>query len=160
MPHCDEAVAVFAGPQAETPTSHGRLIVSHWQPADWKLLFTHTRPMHIAAGNAVIQKDATERTLYFVANGLMEVTAILSSHSLGPIAKIEPGSVTGELSFLDGKPRSAKVWAVDDTKLCALEYEDYRRFADAHPALACELIFGIARVVAVRLRRTMALASS
>ena len=159
MPHCDDAVAVFAGAQAATAADDGRLIVPRWQPADWRMLFAHTKALQIAAGNAVIQKDATERTLYFVASGLLEVTVILSSHSLAPLAKIEPGSVIGELAFLDGKPRSAKVWAVVDTMLCALEYEDYRRFADANPALASELIFGIARLVAVRLRRTLALAA-
>ena len=160
MPHCDDAVAVFARAQTATPSDDGRLIVPRWQPADWTMLFAHTNAVQIAAGDAVIQKDAPERTLYFVASGLLEVTAVLSSHSLAPLAKIEPGSIIGELAFLDGKPRSAKVWAVLDTKLCALEYEDYCRFADAHPALACDLIFGVGRLVAVRLRRTLALASA
>lgn len=130
------------------------LVVSGWQRTDWDALFAYAQRVQVPQGHVLIRKHAAERVLYFVASGLLEVTAVLSSHSLGPIAKIHPGSVVGELAFLDGRPRSAKVWAVKDSELYRLDYADYERFADAHPRKTCDLLFAIGRVVALRLRHS------
>ena len=93
---------------------------------------------------------------FLMADAVYEVTAVLGSHSLGRIAKVHPGSVVGELAFLDGMPRSAKVWAVTDSDLYRLDFPDYQRFAATHPRQTCDLLFAIGRVVALRLRHTRA----
>ena len=110
----------------------------------------------MSRGKVLIQEDASERVVYFVVSGLLEVTSVLANQSLGTIAKVHPGSVVGELSFFDGRPRSAKVWAVADSELYRLDYGDFQRYADAHPLQACDLLMAIGRVVALRLRRTQA----
>ena len=159
MPHHIDAVSLFADERARVAADDDGFVVPQWQPADWEVLFKRTKATPVAAGSVVIQKDAPQRTLFFVASGLLEVTTVLSSHSIARIAKIKPGSVVGELAFLDGRPRSAKVWAVVDSSLYALEYEDYCRFAEAHPALACDLIFAVGRLLATRFRRAFIFAS-
>jgi CRP-like cAMP-binding protein len=75
---------------------------------------------------------------------------------LETLAKIPQGSVVGELSFFDGRPRSAKVSALADSELYRLDYADFLQYADAHPRRACDLLMAIGRVVASRLRRTQA----
>jgi CRP-like cAMP-binding protein len=102
----------------------------------------------------LIQEDASERVIYFVASGLLEVTSVLSSQSMEPLAKIHPGSVVGELSFFDGRPRSARVSAVADSELFRLDYDAFLQYANAHPRQACDLLMAVGRVVASRLRRT------
>ena len=62
--------------------------------------------------------------------------------------------MVGELAFLDGMPRSAKVWAVTDSDLYRLDFADYERFAAAHTRQTCDLLFAIGRVVALRLRHS------
>src|SRR6266581_6778419 len=104
--------APFLRAAAEEDPEAQLLVVPQWQGADWETLFSYARSLQVKSGNVLIQKDASERALYFVASGLLEVTSVLSSHSLSVIAKVHPGSVVGELAFLDGRPRSAKVWAV------------------------------------------------
>ena len=104
----------------------------------------------------LIQEDASERVIYFIASGLLEVTSVVSNQSSGTLAKIHPGSVVGELSFFDGRPRSAKVSALADSELYRLDYADFLQYADAHPRRACDLLMAIGRVVASRLRRTQA----
>jgi CRP-like cAMP-binding protein len=61
----------------------------------------------------------------------------------------------GELSFLDGKARSAEIRAVVDSELYRLDLQGYQSFADAYPRNACDLMFAIATVVALRLRNTL-----
>src|SRR5437762_3165771 len=92
------------------------------------------------------------RGLYFAASGLLELDSIPGQSA---IVTVHPGSVVGEVSFLDGKPCATKVWAVAHSDLYRLELQDYQGFADAHPRKACDLAFALGRVVALRLRRTL-----
>lgn len=149
-------IAAFHRAAADVHPQRELLVVPQWQRVDWEAFFSHAHRLNVARGKVLIQKDASERVIYFVAAGLLEVTSVLSSQSLATIAKVHPGSVVGELSFFDGKPRSAKVWAVEDSELYRLDYDDFRRYADAHPRQACDLLMAIGRVVALRLRRTQA----
>jgi CRP-like cAMP-binding protein len=130
------------------------LAIPGWRQAHWESLFSYAEHVHVARGDVLIRKQAPERALYFLTSGVLEVTAVLSSHSLGAIAKVHPGSVVGELAFLDGMPRSAKVWAVTDSELYRLDFAGYERFAAAHPRQTCDLLFAIGRVVALRLRHS------
>src|SRR4029079_2831935 len=82
--------------------------------------------------------------------------SVISGQSMGTLANVHPGSVVGELSFFDGRPRSAKVCSVADSELYRLDYDAFVRYADAHPRQACDLLMAIGRVVALRLRRTQA----
>ena len=156
MPQQDDAADAFTRLQDAAAPDQEALLVSGWKRDDWAALFAYTQPLPIAAGNVLIQKNEAKRTLYFVTSGLLEVSAVVGDYSLAPIAKIRPGSVVGELAFLDGKPRSAKVWAAVDSVLHRLEHEDFRRFVDASPARGCEFALGIGRIVALRLRRNFA----
>ena len=150
-----DAVATFVRAAAQDDREKEILVIPNWREADWKTLFSYATRIGISSGDVVIRKDASERALYFLVSGVLEVTDVLGNQSLGPIAKIHPGSVVGELAFLDGVPRSAKVWAVTDSELYRLEFADYEQFATAHPQQTRDLLFAIGRVVALRLRHTL-----
>ena len=152
MTEDNAAIAPFLRAAAEPSPVGVLLIVPRWQRADWETLFAHAQQVKIARGDVLIHQDAAERGLYFVASGLLELDSV---PGLSAIVTVHPGSVVGELSFLDGKPRAAKVWAVADSDLYRLDLQDYQRFVDAHPRKACDLAFAIGRVVALRLRRTL-----
>jgi CRP-like cAMP-binding protein len=147
-------IAAFVHAAAEEHPDRPLLVVPQWREADWAMFLSHAQPLRVARGKVLIQEDASERVIYFVSSGLLEVTSVMSSQSMGTLAKVHPGSVVGELSFFDGRPRSAKVWSVADSELHRLDYDAFLRYADAHPRQACDLLMGIGRVVALRLRRT------
>ena len=156
MPEPTTGIAAFLRAGTNPDPLAEVLVVPQWQAADWNALLANARRLELKKGDVLIRKDASERALYLVASGMLEVTSLLSSHSMGLIAKVQPGSVVGEMGFLDGRPRSAKVWAVADSEVYQLDFENYERFADAHPRQACNLLFGIGRIVALRLRRSQA----
>ena len=149
-----EAIAPFVRAATQGTDDDELLVVPGWREADWETFFSYAQPIDVVRGNVLIKKQASERALYFLTSGMLEVTAILSSHGLGGIAKVHPGSVVGEIAFLDGLPRSATVWAVTDSELYRLDFTDYERFAAAHPRRTCDLLFAIGRVVTVRLRHS------
>ncbi len=70
-------------------------------------------------------QNAVERALCFVESGVLEVTSIVGGLSVRSIDWFHPVSVVGELSFLDGKPRSAEVSAIVDSELYGLDFQAY-----------------------------------
>jgi CRP/FNR family cyclic AMP-dependent transcriptional regulator len=149
-------IAAFLHAAAEERPDRQLLVVPQWQEADWATFLSHAQPLKVARGKVLIQEDASERVIYFVSSGLLEVTSVMISQTMGPLAKVYPGSVVGELSFFDGRPRSAKVWSVAESELYRLDYDAFLQYADGHPRQACDLLMAIGRVVALRLRRTQA----
>jgi CRP-like cAMP-binding protein len=144
----------FLRPAGETVGDDEGLSVPQWQPADWSTLFSHAERVVVPRGTALIEKDRVERAIYFVASGLLEVTNILGGKATGASAIVHPGEVVGELSFLDGHPRSASVFAIADSELYRLQFARFEAFAAARPDKAWQLLLALGRVVSMRLRHT------
>lgn len=130
------------------------LYLPDWSLDDWRRLFAHARPVSVAAGDVLIRHGERDRALYFVTRGALEVTAGAGRHdALGTMTREHPGSVIGEISLFDGLPRTASVWAVKPAELLRLDLDGLQSFAREQPQRAHELLFGLGRVLALRLRR-------
>lgn len=130
------------------------LCVPGWDEAHWRRLLAYTEVVTIRARAVVIQRGDADHGLLFVAAGQLEVSAASGDGmTMSPLVEVNPGSVVGEMAFFDHQPRSASVWAVTDSVLLRLSGEGYARLGAAEPALARDLLFGLGRVLAARLRR-------
>ena len=154
MPQTTARDNAFLRASADTVGDDERLTVPQWQPAEWSSLFSFAELVVVPRGSKLIDKHRLERALYFVASGLLEVTNILGGKSTGASAIVHPGEVVGELSFLDGHPRSASVFAIADSELDRLQFDRFEAFAAAHPDKAWQLLLALGRVVSMRLRHT------
>jgi CRP/FNR family transcriptional regulator, cyclic AMP receptor protein len=139
----------------QDPDTDG-IMLPGWGAGEWITLFSYTTPISLPAGSTLIQRDADERAFFFLVDGALEVAVSYGAESLGSLRRVSPGSGVGELSFFDGRPRSARVWAAKDSELRRLELGTYGKFANQHPKLANDLLFALGRLVALRLRETTA----
>lgn len=131
------------------------LRLPEWRHGDWAELLALARAQRVRASEIVIQRGAADRALYFVAAGHFEVgSTYVDGMSVTSLARISVGSVIGEQSFFDGLARSATVWARTEGELLKLHFDDYMAFAAARPGLARDLLFGLGRVLSMRLRNT------
>ncbi len=62
------------------------------------------------------------------------------------------GAFFGEMSFLDGRPRSATAIAYSDTDLYALSRKAFDQFSVEHKKMALNLMEALAKMLAARLR--------
>jgi CRP-like cAMP-binding protein len=95
---------------------------------------------------------------YHVIDGLLKVAVELPSQRERILAILGPGGFIGELSLMDGAPRSASVVALKPSKLYFISRAEFDAFATAHP----EIYRHIADLLARRLRdnsATLALSS-
>ncbi len=70
------------------------------------------------------------------------------------IATLGPGKIFGEMSVIDGSPRSADAEASTETILMALSKEDFDRLLNDKPSLGAKMLKKIAISMSHRLRET------
>jgi CRP-like cAMP-binding protein len=87
---------------------------------------------------------------YRVEQGLLKVSMIAASGAERILSIVGPGAIVGELSTIDGLPRSASVAAVRDSELTFISREAFQSFADQHPEVYRYLV----ALLASRLRDT------
>ena len=87
---------------------------------------------------------------YRVEQGLLKVSMIAPSGAERILAIVGPGGIVGELSTIDGLPRSASVSAVRDSELTFVSHAAFQAFAEANPQVYKHLV----TLLAARLRDT------
>jgi CRP-like cAMP-binding protein len=140
---------------ARAPQAEELVFLAHATPEDWAKLIDHTEARRFGAGDIVVREGSSAQELYIVTRGNLEVLVDGDkAGELRKIAAIEPGSVFGEQSFFDGKPRSANVRAVSDGEIRRFTLAQFEVLAAREPALARMVLFDLARILSLRLRQT------
>ena len=108
-------------------------------------------PCTAAAGDLVFQKGSPSRSLLVVEEGQLEVF----DESLGEpvvLGVIGPGSVVGEVGFLDGYPRTHHVRARSACRLLRLSRDALLGLGETNHGLFAKLAVALAQLVASRFR--------
>jgi CRP-like cAMP-binding protein len=113
-------------------------------------LFKSATPVKLNADAALFLAGDAGDGCYRVEDGLLKVTMMSRSGTERILAFLGPGSIVGELSIIDGLPRSASVVALRAAALSFLSRAAFEDFAARHPDIYKSLVTLIAR----RLRET------
>jgi CRP/FNR family transcriptional regulator, cyclic AMP receptor protein len=113
-------------------------------------LFTSAELMRFRAGQVLFRTGDPGNGCYRVEDGLLKVTMVSRSGAERILAFLGRGAIVGELSIIDGLPRSASVVAVRDASVSFLSNAAFEAFAEEHPELNKSLV----RLLARRLRET------
>jgi hypothetical protein len=133
-----------------------RLKCLHAVPLFRKLSFVELlRVMGIArtvtreAGEMIITEGEPSGWLYVNLTGLVKV--VKKGHGL---ASLPPGSLFGEMGFLDANPRSADVQAEENVRLLAIPRDGLLELLRSDRTLAVRVLWGLCRVLNHRLQNT------
>ena len=104
-------------------------------------------------GEAIINEGQNDRDLLMLTHGLVSITLHLqNSDRKNRLFTFSSGATIGEMALLDGNPRSADVWADDDSEFYRLTFNGYRKICDDHPHIALKLVTNIGSIISHRLR--------
>lgn len=90
----------------------------------------------------------------FVVEGTMDVAKETDSGKKVVISSLPKGRSIGEMSIIDGCPRSATVKAATDSKLVVLTSEGFETILKEHPTVGINILRKISRLLSMNLRRT------
>jgi len=110
-----------------------------------------TVPAEIKNGAVLTRQGASGDLAYVIARGRAEV-----NRNGRTLAMLGPGDVVGELSLIDGEPRSATVVARTDLAVLEIDGGDLRRLLKRAPSVMRKLLEALSQ----RLRDTDAMAVS
>jgi sulfate permease, SulP family len=105
------------------------------------------------AGERIFKKGDSGDGLYLIRRGEVRILLPLAEQQSYHLSTFGRGDFFGEMTFLDREPRSADAVALTDTELFVLSRTRFDALAEGHKRLAMQLQEGLARTLAVRLRR-------
>ncbi|MEX2035555.1 MAG: Crp/Fnr family transcriptional regulator [Xanthobacteraceae bacterium] len=120
------------------------------------LLFANAKPVRLSADEVLFLAADPGDGCYRIEQGLLKVSIIAPSGAERILAIVGPGAIVGELSVIDGRPRSASVAAVRDSELSFVSRAVFQSFADQHPQVYRHLV----TLLASRLRDTDAVVAA
>lgn len=123
------------------------------EESDYNVLENYMFRYEYEAGAYVFKEGAHGGYMFFIVDGDVEVIKQFDTKK-HTIAKLGPGRSVGEMSLIDGSPRSATVRAAGDLSLIVLKREDFQKLLGEQPATANRILMGIATLLSQSLRDT------
>ena len=117
---------------------------------DQAVIAQHLDVVQVPASQRVFNRGDPGGALFIVAEGEVEIFVEDTTGQKIVLETAGPGSYFGELSLLDGQPRSAHAMATRDTRLLRVDRADLTKLFQVHPASAMDLLTVMGR----RLRET------
>ena len=121
-------------------------------PAELAPLAAACRLEHFRPGEAIVRQGEPGDSVYVILDGRVEVLARIERNGVqseSVVSWLVAGDALGELSLLDGRPRSATCLAMTTTTCLCLDRDEFLGAVQRHWTLAHSLL----EVVAERLRR-------
>lgn len=106
------------------------------------------RHRHFNTGQVLFSEGDDGRDVFIVFDGVVKLVTTAASGQQVILDLESAGSLLGELSAIDGQPRSASAEAVTPIDVLVVRIEDFRQFLECQPRAAFDLL----GVVAARLR--------
>src|SRR6202023_4324757 len=125
-------------------------IFSGLPPEISRVLFAKARIVSLAADQILFLAGDEGDGCYRVEEGLLKASVAAAHGGERILAIFGPGSMVGELSMIDGAPRSASVTALRDSKLHYVSKADFEAIGKSNP----EIYQHVMKVLARRLRDT------
>ena len=118
-------------------------------PADLELLEDASHEVRLEPGGVLMTEGSPGGSLYVILEGELEITKRSGMRDV-VIAARGPGEVIGEMSLLDGSPRTATVCSRGVSRLLEIDQAAFRRLVESSPAAALSIL----HTVTSRLRHT------
>lgn len=107
-------------------------------------------------GDLVFSADSAGHELMLISRGEVKVSLPLANGKTIHLTTFSRGQFFGEMSFLDGRPHSADVYATRETELIAIDRKAFATAASGDPVMSISVMRAVALAIADRLRHANA----
>jgi len=109
--------------------------------SDLEVLRSLWRQRTLKPGEILFRKGDVGTSMYIIEEGTIEISVPSETdHKDIRISLLSQGEFFGELSLVDGLPRTAKATATSDSSLLEMKRDDFIQFVTDRPAVAISMI--------------------
>jgi len=135
-----------------------KLDLTDWSnELEWKVIQTISRYMNayqVHKGGVLFREFSKEAFMCVILSGSVRVVKETSGGKPKVLRRFGAGRVIGEMSLMDGEPRSASLLAAKDTTVLIFTPKDLQKLSQMRPEVAIAFISRIAKEISIRLRQT------
>lgn len=91
-------------------------------------------------GEQIIGQNEEDKTVYFLFAGIVRISVYSAAGKEVTFRDLESGAMFGELSAIDGQPRSANVVAKTDARICAVSPKQFWTLIQEFPGVNAALL--------------------
>lgn len=94
-------------------------------------------------GETIFKESEDGQSLYIIRKGEVKACKTAPDGELFTLTIMKDGDIFGEMSFLDGRPRSATIVAVSDLETYYIDKNDFETLVDGNPRVIYKLLRNI-----------------
>ena len=121
----------------------------------WRTFTQYLTRHEVRMGDVVIKQGDHDRTMYFLAQGTMQVYVSGAAPGASKMALLRPGALMGEPGLFADGPRTANVEAMTACVIYAMRLPRFEEMANRQPQIALEIMRAAGAVMAVRMRANL-----
>lgn len=128
-----------------------------WKRFEWKDVvdFAHyLQIFEVKPQQDIVREGAQEGFMSFIVSGSVEVIKDDANDQRKVVARLGKGRAFGEMSLIDGGPRSAAVRASEKTIILVLTLSNFEQLKVQRPTLAIRFLTYLCTMMSERLRST------
>lgn len=118
--------------------------------AQWRNFLQYLTQHELRAGDLVIRQGDTDRSVYLLGQGSLQVYAGGAAPGAGKSAILRPGSLCGEAGLFADAPRAANVEAMTPSVVWAMRLPRFEELCARAPVIALEVLRAAGAVMALR----------
>ena len=107
-------------------------------------------PYSYSKGEFIVMEETEGQQCYFITHGSVKITRSSKEGREVILAILTAGEFFGEMSLLDGETRSANVLTLEETKVLALNRNDFMATLEEYPRVSIQLL----KELTIRLRKS------
>lgn len=109
------------------------------------VIATITKRKDFKLGDTVFGEGQSEdgQSIYMIKKGEVKACKVAPDGELFTLTTMKDGDIFGEMSFLDGRPRSATIIAISDLETYYIERSDFESIVDDNPRIIYKIMRNI-----------------
>ncbi len=104
---------------------------------------TVVKKKNFKLGETIFKESEDGASIYVIKKGEVKACKTAPDGELFTLTIMKDGEIFGEMSFLDGRPRSATIVAVSDLETYMIEKSDFETLVDGNPRIIYKLLKNI-----------------
>lgn len=96
--------------------------------------------LYVKAGDVIFKQGDTQASMYTIQKGKVSIVIDHEKPSERQLTELQEGQFFGEMSLLEGEPRSATAIAVTDSELEVIDADGFNGFIESNPEFAMTVL--------------------